>query len=80
MTNLEDRIIFKLVEDKYLQAEQIRRMALKFFKRPLDMEKLERFEACNSQSFKVSFLEEFEIEVSYNWVMMGPIDNYVERV
>ncbi|HOP81997.1 MAG TPA: tRNA lysidine(34) synthetase TilS [Fervidobacterium sp.] len=79
MTNLEDRIIFKLVEDKYLQTEQIRRMALKFFKRPLDMEKLERFETCDSQSFKVSFWRNLGIEVSYNWVMMGPIDNYLRK-
>lgn len=79
MTSLDDRIIFKLVDDKYLQTEQIRRMALKFFKKPLDKEKIERFEKCNSQSFKVSFWGNLGIEVSYNWVMMGPIDNYLRR-
>ncbi|MGQ9856486.1 MAG: tRNA lysidine(34) synthetase TilS [Fervidobacterium sp.] len=66
-------LFFKLSEDKYIQTEQIRRFALEFFGRPLDREKIERFENAKSKSFKVSFWGNLGIEVSHGWVMMGDI-------
>lgn len=75
----DDRLIFRLVDNKYLQTEQVRRMALEFFRKPLDKEKLERFEKCKSESFKVSFWNGLGIEVSLGWAMMGRINDYPQK-
>ncbi|UXF01124.1 hypothetical protein IB67_06120 [Fervidobacterium riparium] len=68
-----DRLFFKLSEDRYIQIEQVRRFAMEFFGKPLDREKIERFENAKSKSFKVSFWRNLGMEVSHGWVMMGDI-------
>ncbi|ABS60025.1 tRNA(Ile)-lysidine synthetase [Fervidobacterium nodosum Rt17-B1] len=81
-SNLEkigNNFIFKLVNDEYLQIEQIRRYSLLLFGKPLDYEKLERFKKARSSgkpSYKISFWGALGIEISYGWCMMGDIVNY----
>ncbi len=81
-SNLEkigNNFIFKMVNDEYLQIEQIRRYSLFLFGKPLDYEKLERFKKTRSSrkpSYKISFWGTLGIEVSYGWCMMGDISNY----
>jgi len=68
------RIIFKLPEELYLRTELVRRLALEYFKRPLDGEKLSRFKRCEKTSFKVTFWRNLGLEVSYGWALMGNLD------
>ncbi|ODN31004.1 tRNA lysidine(34) synthetase TilS [Fervidobacterium thailandense] len=70
---LGGRIVFKLPEDPFLKTELVRRLALEYFKRPLDAEKLLRFKAPTRTSFKVSFWGKLGLEVSHGWVLMGEL-------
>ncbi|MGC8955427.1 MAG: tRNA lysidine(34) synthetase TilS [Fervidobacterium sp.] len=79
VTKIAGRVIFKLLDDEYLQIEQIRREALSFFGKPVDFEKLERFKKTKKTgktSFKISLWGNLGIEISYGWCMMGDIHNY----
>ncbi|AFG34539.1 tRNA lysidine(34) synthetase TilS [Fervidobacterium pennivorans subsp. shakshaketiis] len=75
---LDNRLIFKLHSDPFLQIEQLRRFSLRFFGKPLDREKIERFSknVIKSKSFKVSFWGELGAEVSHGWVMLGNIKRF----
>ncbi len=75
---LENRLIFKLHNNPFLQIEQLRRFSLQFFGKPLDREKIERFSrnVNKSKSFKVSFWGELGAEVSHGWVMLGNIKSF----
>uniref|UniRef100_A0A7V4NHQ6 tRNA(Ile)-lysidine synthase n=2 Tax=Fervidobacterium pennivorans TaxID=93466 RepID=A0A7V4NHQ6_FERPE len=75
---LGNRLIFKLHSDPFLQIEQLRRLSLRVFGKPLDREKIERFSknVIKSKSFKVSFWGELGAEVSHGWVMLGNIKRF----
>lgn len=78
-TKIGEYIVFKLHKDKYLQVEQIRRLALSFFGKPIDSEKIERFKKLQQSdkiSYKVLFWKDLGIEVSRGWCIMGKVGKY----
>ncbi|MDK2885494.1 MAG: tRNA(Ile)-lysidine synthase [Thermosipho sp. (in: thermotogales)] len=79
--NLRGRIYFEVPEDIYLLIEFVRRLTIKLKGKAPDKEKLDRIKKTikNKTTFKVSFWNNFGIEISYGKALLGeflPNDNF----